>query len=172
MASRWFLIVRNGSCPECGLVASSLAEGDLGVAIIAEAQLWGDLLARLSEAPSLRARPAPGVWSSLEDAGHVRDTLTLFADRIQHAIEIENPHFGYQDQEMASRFQSTVAESQPDDSELGRVPMKGARIMAAGDEGEGLSQRRRSPPASPLRRRLSPAPRLRRVDAQPRPRQL
>ena len=101
MASRWFLIVRNGSCPECGLVATSLAEGDLGVAIIAEAALWGELLARLSEAPSLRVRPAPGVWSPMEYAGHVRDTLTLFADRIQTAIEIENPRFEYQDQEAA-----------------------------------------------------------------------
>jgi hypothetical protein len=101
VASRWFLIVRDGSCPECGLVASSVAEGDLGVAIVEEARLWGDFLTRLSDSPSLSTRPVPEVWSALEYAGHVRDTLTLFADRIQLAIDTENPRFEYQDQEAA-----------------------------------------------------------------------
>jgi hypothetical protein len=98
MASRWFFIVRDGSCPECGLVASSVEMGDLGVAIVDEARRWEELLARLRDAPSLMARPAPEVWSALEYAGHVRDTLTLFADRVQLAIDIEHPHFEYQDQ--------------------------------------------------------------------------
>jgi DinB superfamily len=101
VASRWFLVVRSGSCPECGLVASSVAEGDLGVAIVEEAGLWDAFLARLSDSPSLSTRPASDVWSALEYAGHVRDTLTLFADRIQLAIDIENPRFEYQDQEAA-----------------------------------------------------------------------
>jgi hypothetical protein len=78
-----------------------MAEGDLAVAIVEEAQLWEGLLARLSQAPTLTARPAPGVWSSMEYAGHVRDTLTLFADRIQLAGEVDNPRFEYQDQELA-----------------------------------------------------------------------
>lgn len=101
MASRWFLIVRDGSCPECGLVASSVEESDLGIAIVEEARQWDDVLIKLSDSPSLSARPAPGVWSALEYAGHVRDTLTLFADRIQLAIDIENPRFEYQDQDAA-----------------------------------------------------------------------
>src|ERR1700728_1264406 len=101
MASRWFLIVSNGSCPECGLVASSVGEGDLGTAIVEEARLWDELLSRLGDAPSLLARPAPRVWSALEYAGHVSDTLTLFADRIELAIDTENPRFEYQDQEAA-----------------------------------------------------------------------
>ena len=102
MASRWFVIVRDGSCPECGLVASSLAEDGLGAAIIEEARLWDELLARLSQSPSLSARPALGMWSSLEYACHVRDTLTLFVARIQLAVEMENPRFEYQDQEAAT----------------------------------------------------------------------
>jgi hypothetical protein len=101
MASRWFLIVSNGSCPECGLVASSVADGDLGVVIVEEARQWDVLLTSLSEEPSLSVRPAPGVWSALEYAGHVGDTLTLFADRIRLAIDIDNPRFEYQDQEAA-----------------------------------------------------------------------
>lgn len=101
MASCWFLIVRNGSCPECGLVASSVEEGDLGVAIVEEARRWDELLTGLSDSPSLSTRRTPGVWSALEYAGHVRDTLTLFADRIQLAIDTENPRFEYQDQEAA-----------------------------------------------------------------------
>jgi len=101
MPSRWFLIVRNGSCPECGLVASSVEESELGVAIVEEARRWDDLLTTLSSAPRLRARPAPEVWSALEYAGHVRDALTLFADRIQLAIGSENPRFEYHDQQAA-----------------------------------------------------------------------
>ena len=101
MASRWFLIVRDGSCPECGLAASSVTEGDLGVDIVEEARLWDDFLTGLSDSPSLSTRPVPEVWSALEYAGHVRDTLTLFADRIQLAIDIESPRFEYQDQEAA-----------------------------------------------------------------------
>jgi hypothetical protein len=101
MASRWFLIVSNGSCPECGLAASLVAEGEIAVAIVEEASRWDELLTRFSEAPSLLARPAPGVWSALEYACHVRDTLTLFADRIQLAIDTEDPRFEYQDQEAA-----------------------------------------------------------------------
>jgi hypothetical protein len=101
MPSRWFLIVSSGSCPECGLDASSVAEGDLGVAIVEEARLWSELLTRLSDMPSLSVRPASGAWSALEYGGHVRDTLTLFADRIQLAIDTESPRFEYQDQETA-----------------------------------------------------------------------
>ena len=101
MASRWFLIVQNGTCPECGLDASSVGESDVGVAIAEEARLWEELLTRLSEAPTLSARPAPGVWSALEYAGHVRDTLTLFADRIELAIAAEGPRFEYRDQDAA-----------------------------------------------------------------------
>jgi hypothetical protein len=101
MASCWFLIVRDGSCPACGLVASSLEQGDLGIAIVGEAQLWDDLLTRLGDSPSLSTRPASDVWSALEYAGHVRDTLTLFAYRIRLAIDTENPRFEYQDQEVA-----------------------------------------------------------------------
>ena len=101
MASRWLLVVSNGSCPECGLVASSVGEGALGVAIVEEARGWDDLLTRFGDAPSLLARPAPEVWSALEYAGHVSDTLTLFVDRIELAIDIENPRFEYQDQAAA-----------------------------------------------------------------------
>jgi hypothetical protein len=101
MASRWFLIVRDDSCSECGLVASSVEEGELGVAIVEEARRWYELLTTNSDTPSHSTRPAPGVWSALEYAGHVRDTLTLIADRIQLTIDVENPHFEYQDQEAA-----------------------------------------------------------------------
>jgi hypothetical protein len=101
MASRWFLIVSNGSCPECGLVASSVGEADLGFAIVEEARLWDQLLTRLGDKPSLLARTAPEVWSALEYACHVRDTLTLFADRIVLAIDTESPRFEYQDQAAA-----------------------------------------------------------------------
>ena len=58
----------NGSCPDCGLVASSLGEGDLGVAIDEEARPWDELFTRLGDAPSFLALPAPGVRSALAEA--------------------------------------------------------------------------------------------------------
>jgi hypothetical protein len=115
MATRWFLIVSNGSCPECGMVPSSVKAGDLGSAIVEEARLWSELLTGLSEAPSLSVRPAPGVWSALEYAGHVSDTLRLFADRIQLAVDTEGPQFEYQDQE------SAVVDRQYNDADPGEV---------------------------------------------------
>jgi hypothetical protein len=100
--SRWFLIVRDGTCPECGLQAASVAEDQLGMAIVGEARRWGDLLAELGGTPLLSARPAPGMWSPLEYACHVRDTILLFADRVQLAISVDDPQFPYEDQEAAA----------------------------------------------------------------------
>lgn len=121
MASRWFLVVSNGPCPECGLDASSVGVGGLGVAIIEEARLWHELLTRLSKAPSLSARPAPGVWSALEYAGHVKDTLTLFTNRILLAIDSEDPRFEYQDQD------TTVVERRYNDAD----PVEAATAICA-----------------------------------------
>jgi hypothetical protein len=101
VASQWFLIVRDGTCPSCGLAASSVPEEELGSAIVAEARGWVALLDSLSGTPSLRARPSPSVWSTLEYAGHTRDTLALFADRVELALAVDDPQFGYQNQDQA-----------------------------------------------------------------------
>jgi DinB superfamily len=101
VASQWFLIVRDGMCPSCGLAASSVREEELASAMVAEAGRWVALLDSLSGTPSLRARPSPRVWSALEYAGHTRDTLALFAERVELALAVDDPQFGYQNQDRA-----------------------------------------------------------------------
>jgi hypothetical protein len=99
--SGWFLIVRDGTCTECGLTASSVGARDLGSAIIAEALQWVELINSLSHTSSLSTRPTLDVWSALEYAGHASDTLALFADRIRLALTEEDPQFEFQDQDAA-----------------------------------------------------------------------
>src|SRR6266536_3023726 len=99
--SQWFLIVRDKTCPTCGLAGSSVPQGALGSAIVAEGRRWVRLLDSVSETLSLRARPSRGVWSALEYAGHTRDTLALFRERVELALAVDDPQFGYQDQDQA-----------------------------------------------------------------------
>ncbi len=101
VASQWFVIVRDQTCPGCGLAASSIPKEELGSAIFAEARRWVALLDSLSGTPSLRARSSPSVWSALEYAGHTRDTLGLFAERVELALAVDDPQFGYQNQDQA-----------------------------------------------------------------------
>jgi hypothetical protein len=101
MPSKWFLIVRDGRCPECGLVASSVPETALGTAIVDEARRWSRLLDSHANTRSLTKRRSPEVWSALEYGGHVRDTLALFTDRIGLALTRDDPRFVYQDQDTA-----------------------------------------------------------------------
>jgi hypothetical protein len=101
VASRWFLIVRDETCPTCGLAASSVPQGELGSAIVAEGRRWVRLLDSLGGGPALRVRPSRSVWSVLEYAGHTRDTLALFGDRVELALAVDDPQFGYQDQDRA-----------------------------------------------------------------------
>jgi hypothetical protein len=97
--SKWFLIVRDGACSECGLVASSIAEPQLGQAIVVEARRWVDLLASPAGSRALSTRPSPDVWSALEYGCHVRDTIALFEQRTRLALTANDPTFSYQDQD-------------------------------------------------------------------------
>ena len=101
MPTKWFLVVRDGRCPECGLFASSVPEREVGTAIVDEAHRWSELLDSLADSAAVSKRPAPEVWSALEYGGHVRDTLVLFADRIRLALTCDDPCFSYQDQNSA-----------------------------------------------------------------------
>jgi hypothetical protein len=99
--SRWFSIVRDGNCPECGLEAAAVREVDLGEAIFEEALRWSELLISRAGSPPLVARPSASAWSPLEYAGHVRDVFVLFANRIRLTLATDEPTFQYQDQNEA-----------------------------------------------------------------------
>jgi hypothetical protein len=101
--TNWFSIVRDDTCPECGLAPSSVPAIAIGAALVEEASCWAQLLLSHADSPSLTTQPATGVWSALEYGGHARDTLLLFDGRIRLALTADNPRFDYQDQDAEVR---------------------------------------------------------------------
>ena len=69
-------------CPDCGLDASAVAGADVGAMTRANATAWQQVLQR----PDVRDRPAPGVWSPLEYACHVRDVHRRFDGRLAQML--------------------------------------------------------------------------------------
>lgn len=85
-------------CPECGFDASQMAGTDVGFHVAETAHAWIDVLAR----PDVAVRPAPGVWSPLEYACHVRDVHGVFAARVGRMIAEDDPEFENWDQDAAA----------------------------------------------------------------------
>ena len=79
-------------CDECGFVYDDLAPADAPAAIRAFAKRYRAPLSRFlpgEDGDSLvRERPAPGTWSALEYAAHVRDVFDNY-DRWIHDILVE-----------------------------------------------------------------------------------
>lgn len=86
------------SCPDCGFDAGSQALADLPVLLHDTAMTWSEVLARAD----VRERPAPGVWSPLEYACHVRDVHVLFAERVRLMLEQDGPTFASWDQDVTA----------------------------------------------------------------------
>jgi len=85
-------------CPECGYVAGDVTADRLGELVRDNATAWEGAL----DAPGVRERPAPGVWSTLEYACHVRDVHRIFAGRLRLMLEApegEVPRFPNWDQD-------------------------------------------------------------------------
>lgn len=95
----WYSIVAAGPCAGCGLDSSAGAVQGLGSRIRDEASRWAALLATDDDA--IRVRPTPETWSALEYAAHVRDTLTVFADRAMRILAEDRPELGWWDHEAA-----------------------------------------------------------------------
>jgi len=84
------LFAEDHTCERCGLAYPSLdVDTCLGLVAESTATLAG-LLPGLAEA-TLRQRPAPGVWSVVEYACHVRDVLLTFAVRVHRGVVEEQP---------------------------------------------------------------------------------
>jgi len=85
-------------CPECGFDASQVAGTDVGFHVAETAHAWIDVLGR----PDVAVRPAPGVWSPLEYACHVRDVHGVFGARVARMIAEDDPEFENWDQDAAA----------------------------------------------------------------------
>jgi DinB superfamily len=84
-------------CPECGFAYDDCDPAGSAAAVRAlparyrvpmERSLPGEDLERL-----LRSRPAPGSWSALEYACHVRDSFALYEGRIRVTLAQDRPSF-------------------------------------------------------------------------------
>jgi hypothetical protein len=82
-------------CAECGFDPSAQTLTDLPRLFRETAATWAEVCAR----PDARLRPAPGVWSPLEYACHVRDVHELFAQRLRLMLEEDEPTFANWDQD-------------------------------------------------------------------------
>lgn len=91
----WLAIVETSTCAGCGLTPSDGPTGVVGGRIVDQAQRWTSLLD--ADDAKLRARPSPGTWSALEYAVHVRDTLSVFNERVERMLVESEPELGWWD---------------------------------------------------------------------------
>lgn len=112
-------------CPECGLAVGAITGPEVPGRIRAAAVRWAEVLRRADVA----ARPAPGVWSPLEYACHVRDVCGVMAQRARLMLDVEDPTFPDWDQDAAARA-ARYGEQDP-----GRVA---ADLGVAADDAAGL----------------------------------
>jgi len=85
-------------CPECGFDAATMNRADLPeyTRIVVAAFVAALLPSDATE------RPAPGVWSPLEYACHVRDICLLFDERLQLMLKQDDPLWANWDQDKAA----------------------------------------------------------------------
>jgi hypothetical protein len=80
------------SCQECGFDYESVPVGDVAGRLRSYGSRYGEALAGVPDEVAAR-RPAPGVWSALEYACHVRDLLFVQRDRTVLALVQDCPQF-------------------------------------------------------------------------------
>jgi hypothetical protein len=95
-------------CPECGFDPAEVERTDLPDRILGNAEVWRAAL----EEPGATTRPAPGVWSPLEYACHVRDVHRVFAERLRLMLAQDDPQFENWDQD-ATALESRYDEQDP-----------------------------------------------------------
>ncbi|GLW71695.1 hypothetical protein Kpho02_39940 [Kitasatospora phosalacinea] len=84
-------------CADCGLDTPAVAFEAVPGMVRANAEFWVALLG--GDGAVLRERPAPGVWSPLEYACHVRDVFRLFDVRLRLMLDEDGPLFANWDQD-------------------------------------------------------------------------
>ena len=82
-------------CPECGFDARAVRPEEVKNRVYANASAWH----RVLEHDGAAQRPAPGVWSPLEYACHVRDVHRVFGERVRMMLAVDDPLFESWDQD-------------------------------------------------------------------------
>jgi hypothetical protein len=85
-------------CPECGFDAAMVARSTIAGRLRASTPRWQAALL----GPDVTQRPAPGIWSVLEYACHVRDVHTIFGARARLIQERPDPLFDNWDQDVTA----------------------------------------------------------------------
>ena len=111
----WYPLVAEGAtCAGCGLANGELASRAIGAQVRDEVHPFGELLAAADD-DAVRQRPAPGSWSALEYGVHVRDSLSVFAERIIRTLAEHDPQLGWWDHEAA------IADGMANESDVSAV---------------------------------------------------
>ncbi|GAB3441943.1 maleylpyruvate isomerase N-terminal domain-containing protein [Phycicoccus ginsengisoli] len=85
-------------CPECGFEAAAVTGPQVAEQVLALTAPWRAVLER----DDGRERPAPGVWSPLEYACHVRDACRVFEGRVRQMLAEDGAQFANWDQDEAA----------------------------------------------------------------------
>jgi hypothetical protein len=88
-------ISASDGCPTCGFAPDTVSPTDAVVSLRSFPSRWRSALAVHLDDPDpeamLAGRTAPGEWSALEHAGHVRDVLHALDIRLQRALREDEP---------------------------------------------------------------------------------
>jgi hypothetical protein len=84
-------------CLECGFDASTLDPTTVATLLRANAEAWVSLLS--DPDPTVRVRPRPDKWSTLEYGCHVRDVCLIFGQRLALMMSQDDPLFDNWDQD-------------------------------------------------------------------------
>lgn len=85
-------------CPECGFDSRSVTRDEVPGLIRDNTSKWSQPLSQ----PTSGDRPAPGVWSPVEYACHVRDVHVLFRQRLMLMLTEDDPQFANWNQDDAA----------------------------------------------------------------------
>jgi DinB superfamily len=88
----WVLTRR---CPECGFEAASATPSTVPGSIESMLPRWRAVLRRADVAE----RPNEDTWSALEYASHVRDVFSLFGERLELMLKVDEARFENWDQD-------------------------------------------------------------------------
>src|SRR3954453_22938435 len=103
----WTGVLRR-PCPECGFAAQEFPRAEIGAMVRDDAGRWQAVLAR----PDVRVRPDDMTWSSLEDAGHVRDVCRVYDERLRLMLTEDDPRYPNWDQDRTA-VEDRYAEQAP-----------------------------------------------------------
>ena len=79
-------------CPQCGHHPAAMERDELGPVLMQQAESWRVFLTQADDA-ELRVKPAPGIFSPIQYAAHVRDIQRVYGDRILLMLREDDPVF-------------------------------------------------------------------------------